>query len=138
MIPTTIAIGEDISVDFEGEKLQPTKTYRMALGDIRVQNYTDGQAAMKQAIFKALQTERYDHPKIYSNNYGVEFKDLIGKSIYYVIPEIERRITEALTWDERITEVKDFNFESKKGNILVNFTACTIFGEISSSVGVPV
>lgn len=138
MIPTTIE-NEDLSSDFEIVEApeQPTKTYYMALEKHRVQNWTDGQAAMKQAIFKILQTERYQHNQIYSDNYGVEFNDLYGQSTSYCVPEIERRITEALTWDERIERVSNFSFEINNRVISVNFTAYTIFGEVSiSNVGV--
>lgn len=132
MIPTTVE-NEELTADFElVENLeQPTKTYYMALEKHRVQNWTDGQAAMKQAIFKILQTERYQHNQVYSDNYGVEFNDLYGQATSYCVPEIERRITEALEWDERIERVSNFSFEINKRVISVNFTAYTVFGEVS-------
>lgn len=55
MIPSTTGFLEQ---DFEITE-QPTKTYRMNLESNRVRGYVDGQEAMKQAIFKILQTERY-------------------------------------------------------------------------------
>lgn len=135
MIPTTIGIGEDVSPDIVEEQDQPTFTYYMDL-EKRVQGTTDNLEAMKQVIFKILQTERYQYSKVYSNNYGVEFADLYGKSEYYVIPEIERRIREALTWDERIKGVNNFSFSKSKNKILVTFTAHTIFGVVESSAEV--
>ena len=132
MLPTTIENEADIT-DFElvEESEQPTKTYKMLLENNRVRGYADGQEAMKQAIFKILQTERYQHDQVYSDNYGVEFYDLYGQPAAYCVPEIERRITEALTWDERIQRVSNFSFEINKRIISVNFTAYTIFGEIA-------
>ena len=45
--------------------------------------------------------------------------------------KLERRITEALTWDDRIKSVDNFEFNiSKKGEILVTFTAHTVFGDV--------
>ena len=101
MIPTTVE-NETIKTDFTfvEEREQPTKTYKMLLDVSRVRGYTDKQEAIKQAIFKILQTERYQYKNVYSDNYGVEFWDLYGQSPAYCVPEIERRITEALTWDE--------------------------------------
>ena len=132
MLPTTIE-NETERTDFTlvEESEQPTKTYKMWLSENRVRSYTDKQDAMKQAIFKILQTERYQYKQVYSDNYGVEFWDLFGQSPAYCIPEIERRITEALTWDERIESVTDFSFEINKKVVSVNFTANTIFGEIA-------
>ncbi len=108
----------------------PTHTYGLDPVNNRVQGYKDGQTAMKQAIFKILQTERYKFPKIYSDNYGVELEELIGMPIPYVLPELERRITEALLWDERITTVSDFEFTVNKNDVLVTFTADTIYGTV--------
>lgn len=140
MIPTATAIADDLTNDFDvlEEVIQPTKTYHMRLDTMRVQGLTDGQEAMKQAIFKVLQTERYEYPEIYSDNYGVELWDLIGQPIPYVLPEIERRITEALTWDERIESVTDFDFNVQGKKVHVTFTAHTIYGEIAEETAVSI
>ncbi len=109
---------------------QPSKTYKMDLEGNTTRGYTDGLEAMKQAIFKILMTERYKYP-MYSWNYGVEFMDLFGEPVSWVCPEIERRITEALTWDERILSVTDFEFDlSRKGVVSVSFIVHTVFGDI--------
>ena len=126
MIPSTTAFLEQ---DFEIEE-QPTHTYKMNLASELVRGYTDNQEAMKQAIYKILNTERYQYV-IYSWNYGIELLDLYGEPVSYVCPELERRITEALTWDDRIKSVDNFEFNiSKKGEILVTFTAHTVFGDV--------
>lgn len=137
MIPTATATTDDLVNDFEvvTETMQPTKTYYMQLETMKVEGLTDGQAAMKQAIFKILQTERYQYP-VYSDNYGVELRELIGQPIPYVLPEIDRRITEALTWDERITNVTDFDFDVKKSKVHVTFTAHTIYGDLNIETAV--
>ena len=125
MIPSITGFEQD----FELEE-QPTYTYKMNLDTGSIRGYTDGLDAMKQAIFKILQTERYQYI-MYSWNYGIETLDLYGEPISYVCPELERRITEALTWDERIRSVDNFKFElPQKGMIHVSFTAHTIFGDV--------
>lgn len=126
MIPSTTGFLEQ---DFEITE-QPTKTYRMNLEANRVRGYVDGQEAMKQVIFKILQTERYQYI-MYSWNYGIETFDLYGEPVSWVCPELERRISEALLWDSRITSVDNFEFNiSKKGVIHVTFTAHTVFGDV--------
>ena len=128
MIPSTSAFFEQ---DFEIDE-QPTLTYQMNLNRKSIQGYTDKLEAMKQAIFKILSTERYQYV-MYSGNYGIELLDLYGEPITYVCPELERRITEALTWDKRIESVDDFEFDtSKKGEILVTFIAHTIYGDVAA------
>lgn len=116
----------------------PTKTYKMKLFGDRINGSTDEQEAMKQAIYKILNTERYSYP-IYSWNYGIELKDLFGKPKSFCKSEIKRRVKEALLQDERILEVSAFSFEDKKRRELaVTFTAKTIYGEINITKGVQI
>lgn len=52
--------------------------------------------------------------------------------VSFCIPEIERRITEALLQDTRIIAVENFEFETeKRGIVLVKFTVLTIFGSLN-------
>ncbi len=127
MIPSTSGF---LNQDFTLEQ-QPTKTYKMNLDtEDSVRGYTDEQEAMVQAIYKILNTERYKYV-MYSWNYGVELEDLFGEPVTYVIPELERRITEALMQDERILEVTDFEFDTpQRGTVHVTFTVNTKYGEI--------
>lgn len=142
MIPTTTET-EVLQQDFTltSERDLPTKTYRMVYDrkindEYRVSGKTDNLLAMRQAIFKIVNTERRMYNRVYSNNYGIELVDLYGMPMEYVIPEAQRRITEALTWDERITSVENFGFSNQKGKLTVTFTAKTIFGDVDSSVQV--
>ena len=59
--------------------------------------------------------------------------DLFGMPVIYVIPELERRITEALIQDERIESVDDFEFDSsEKRTVKASFTVHTIFGDVQT------
>jgi hypothetical protein len=127
MIPSTNGFLEQ---DFVIEE-QPSKTYKIHLDENIILGYADGQEAMVQVIFNILNTERYQYV-IYSWNYGIELIDLYGQPVSYVIPELKRRITEALTWDERIIGVDNFSFDVDKGKITCNFTVHTIFGDIET------
>lgn len=110
---------------------QTSKTYYLNIEKNTISNFCDGIEAMKQAIYCILNTERFEH-LIYSWNYGIELKHLIGENTTFVIPELERVITEALMQDTRITEVTDFEFEVKENTILAKFTVITTIGEIKA------
>lgn len=128
MIPSATAF---LKQDFEIEQ-QPTHTYKMDFEKKLVRGYTDNLEAMKQAIYKILNTERYQYV-MYSWNYGIELIDLYGEPISYVCPELERRITEALAWDDRIQSVDNFEFNIlRKGEIHVTFTVHTSFGDVAA------
>ena len=115
---------------------QPSKNYKMRIQDKIISSTCDGLESIKQVIYKILNTERYQY-SIYSWNYGVEFYDLIGEPVSFVCAEIERRITEALTQDDRINDVSDFEFNtSNKHEVVCTFTVHTTFGDMESQKGV--
>lgn len=118
----------------------PTNTYHIEHiegGEDRIVGYTDDLEAVKQAIYLILNIERYDYP-IYSWDYGIELKDLFGKPIPYVMAELPDRVKEALTMDNRITDVVDFEFERNKNKLHTTFTVKTIYGNVPSSVEVTI
>lgn len=112
----------------------PSKQHKMIFDADRILNTCDSLEAVKQSIFKILNTERYDY-LIYSWNYGIELKNLFGKSPMYVCPEIERMVKEALFQDDRITDIDGFEFDiSKNGVVSVSFTVHTIFGDLNEEM----
>ena len=116
-------------VDVEQE---PGKTYKMQQDDmsiLTIASSIDNTEAIKQAVYKILRTERYEH-EIYSWNYGLELKDLYGENIYYAAEELESRIEEALIVDDRIQGISDFSYEIlDKNTISVAFNVVTINDE---------
>lgn len=114
---------------------QSSHTFKLDIDNNIVLGMTDLQDAMKQAIYLTLETERFKWV-IFSWNYGAEFDDLFGMPISWVIPEVKRRITEALLQDARITAVDGFGFEVGKGILTVSFTARTVYGDIPIQKGV--
>ena len=125
MIPSTNGF---LSQDFTIEE-QTSRTYRMDFDKLNIRGFTEQQAAMAQAIYKIVNTERYQYI-IYSRNYGIELLDLFGQPISFVIPEIRRRVEEALLHDTRIESVDNFIFVVGKRTVLTRFTAHTIYGDI--------
>ena len=125
----------------------PTRTYKIEVRydpeetldeiDDRINGYTDDADAIKQAIYLILSTERYKHI-IYSWDYGVELLDLYGKPMPYVMAELPRRITEALTQDNRIKDCKDFEFTKNGKQLLTTFTVVTNAGDIPTELEVEV
>ncbi len=119
-------IDEEQESDFE-EYQEPSFTHAMYLteDEKRFLGKVDDEAAIKQAILKILNTERYES-EIYSWDYGIELKDLIGKSTLYVLSEIEERVTDAVTADDRIEDIEDFTAVAlDKHTLYITFTAVT-------------
>lgn len=121
---------DGLILDFE-EVIEPSKNYQLLYDKNRCVGFVDELEAMKQAIFLMLSVERYDHI-IYTWNFGVEFKDLFGKPVTYVASEAKRRIRDALLQDDRINEVDSFVVTTHKNKVHVQYTAHTIYGEITA------
>lgn len=129
MIPTTSGTQEESIVEFE-YKTQPDYSYKLNIESECIASYVDGLNAYKQAVYKILNTERYEH-LIYSWNYGVELKNLMGKPLSYVIPELEVRIKEAVMQDDRTENVYGFQFEQPKRGVLhVTFYCKSTLGTV--------
>ena len=128
MIPSTNTI---LNTDIEIEQ-QPSLNYKMQMIKEIIVGKCDKLEAMKQVVFKILNTERYQYI-IYSWNYGIELMDLYGMPLDYVCAELQDRITEALIQDDRINSVSDFDFTfPRKGEILCTFKVHTVFGDIEA------
>ena len=105
-----------------------SKTYKLT--ETGIQGFVDGPEALKQAIYKMLNTEKYEYP-IYSFFYGIELDHLIGKDAAYVKVELKRRIKECLLRDSRIESVDNFAFAVNGDKIACTFDVTSIYGEIS-------
>lgn len=112
----------------------PTRTYYWDRESNRITGLTDGVEAVKQAIYKVLNTERFDYV-IYSHNYGITLKDLFGKDKYITCAVLERRIRDTLSVDDRITDVFNFDFEVGRHSVHVTFNVKTVFGTASIKEG---
>ena len=135
MIPRNRLQG--ITMPAEAER-PPSVTYNWDIENDRIQGYTDGQIAMKQTCYHILMVERYQYV-VYSWNYGVELAALFGKQRNYCVPEIERRVSEALLYDDRVTTVEGFTFDlSQMEAVHTRFLVHTIHGDFDMNLEVPV
>lgn len=122
-----LPVSEDLSENYE-EEVMPSLTWKLDSETMTLEGTVDGIDSVKQAILCILNTERYEY-LIYSWNYGVELVELLGEPISYAVPELKRRIAEALEQDDRINGIRDFQFDiSNQGTVLVSFIVETIFG----------
>jgi hypothetical protein len=135
-------IDEEVVAEFEYTQ-EPGHTYRMKVDQEdgtagQVIGYIDGRDAVEQAVYKILNTERGEN-EIYRGQYGVEIDDLFGMPMPYVVPEVDRRIKEALLMDDRITAVGNFSFDlPRRGVLHVSFLVTSIYGEIEITQNIEV
>mgnify|MGYP001286649686 FL=1 len=115
------------------EVQQPSKTYKLDFEKRRIFGMTDGLEAVKQAVFKILQTDRFRY-LIYSPDYGMEWNGLVGANPAFIRSELRRRITEALIQDDRIEDVTDFQIDVTGDAATVRFTVVSSFGSFTQEV----
>lgn len=115
---------------------RPSKNYKMDAEHNIINGNVDELDAVKQAVFKILNTQRYQYP-VYSWDYGIETEDLFGEPADYVCAELERRVREALTADDRIDSVDGFKFDiSEKRVVKASFSVHSIYGSFDDSKAV--
>jgi hypothetical protein len=87
---------------------------------------THGIQTLRQWIEQALRTDQGAHP-IHSDNYGmVRPFDAIGEPLGSVTSmDIEQRISDALTFHQRIVGIQDFrmSYDANDDYLLISFTA---------------
>lgn len=107
----------------------PCLNHKMNFKQKRIYGKIDSVDSVMQSVYKIINTERYRYI-IYSDDYGIELEDLMGKPVSYAAAELPSRIRDALLYDDRIISVDNFNFNSEKRHSLsCEFTVNSIFGE---------
>jgi Protein of unknown function (DUF2634) len=109
---------------------QPSKTYYLDFENGRIGPMIDGDLALRQFIIKTIMTPRSRY-LIYDDEYGTELEDLIGADVTdaFLQEEIPRVIREALIYDDRIADVRDFVVRREKDVVFIEFTIEKVDGE---------
>ena len=113
------------------------RTWKLNDKDKTIVGMIDDIDAVKQAVFCYLNIERFQWI-IYSWQIGIETKHLYGEPIDWVCSEIERVVQEALSIDNRILEIDNFEFEIEKRKIISKFTVKTVYGGFNHKMEVDI
>jgi len=112
-----MALSPEVSVpdlNSEEETIEPLRTYRIDFEKNEITSeIIEGLDAVSQFVHTRLRTPRYVYP-IYSTDEGNEIEALLSDkevTVEFKKMELPRLITEALIYDERISDVTDFNVE---------------------------
>lgn len=110
---------------------QPSKTYALDFDTGEIKGKVDKRKAIEQFIRKAITTLRFIYP-IYTDDYACEVRNLAGKgfSDAFIKSEIKRMVTEAISYDSRISNVYNFNIRLNGDDVYVGFTTDTVEGTV--------
>lgn len=98
-------------------------------------NVSEPQANLEsilQAVRFALETERFMYP-IMGSNFGMSWSDLIGADYDFLRSEVVSRVKDALSIDDRIISVGDFNFVKQDDSVLITMIVKTTVGDVNAS-----
>ena len=114
---------------------QPDRTWYINKETQRIQGDCDGWQAVRQAVEIILNVERFRW-QIYRPYSGMQWEGLIGQDPGYVASELQRRITAALTMDDRVRGISDFAYSVNGNTLSASFTVNTVYGSEQTSVEV--
>jgi len=128
-IPITIT-------DLSEDSSRTYRTYALDLDKGRIIGIIDYMDAVNQFIRKSLITPRF-RCLIYDNQFGSEIKERItanDATREYIEAELPRLVKDAISYDPRIIDVYDFEFEfvtdkEQRGSVRIQATVSTIYGE---------
>lgn len=107
---------------------QPSLTWRINDKTKELEGTVDGLDAVRQAAEIILSCQRYRW-QIYQPYSGIELDGLIGQDPGYVTAQVLRRVTEALTVDDRITGVSDFTPTVQGDTLHASMVINTVYGD---------
>lgn len=112
---------------------QPSLTWLINRQTMRVQCMNEGLDAVRQAVEIYLNTVRFRW-QIYTPRIGTELDTLIGEESDLIESELPRMVTEALEVDDRVLEVRDFEFTIAGDSMTVTFVVVTVFGTFTEEI----
>lgn len=115
---------------------QPSLSWYINKDTNRIEGTVDGHAAVRQAVEIILNVERFRW-QIYRPYSGMEWDGLIGQDPGYVGAELQRRVIDALTVDDRVTGISDYDYTVDGASLSAVFTVNTVYGSIAESLEVP-
>jgi phage baseplate assembly protein W len=118
---------DEETADDSTADLEPSLTYELNFYDGTIGDLIDGTDALKQFIYKAIITARSRY-LIYTDDYGCELEDLLGGTLTPSLleTEVERMVTEALIYDDRIDDVTDIESTQVGDTLTISFTVVPV------------
>lgn len=124
----------DLSNGIEQQQ-SPSLTWGIDHETRRIVGMVDQLDAVRQAVSAYLNIRRFRW-QIFRPYSGSELDGLIGFPSGYVGAELQRRIRDALTVDDRISGISDFSCTSDDDTLRASFTVQCVYGSFPASMEV--
>ena len=114
---------------------QPGRTWYIDKSTNRIRGECDNWLAVRQAVEIILNVQRFRW-QIYTPYSGMDWRNLIGNEPGYVAAELQRRVREALLMDDRVLDIRDYQYTIEDDMLTASFTVVTVYGDIPQTVEV--
>lgn len=131
----TLPEGNGINIQDVVFESQPDLTWWRDPGTNRIVGAADGHKAVAQAVEVMLLVERFRW-QIYKPFFGMQWEGLLGQNPGYVAAELQRRIREAVTIDDRVTGISNFSYTISGDTMTAEVTVNTVYGPLNQTVEV--
>lgn len=131
----TLPEGSGINIQDVVFESQPDLTWWRDPDTNRIVGTADGHKAVAQAVEVMLLVERFRW-QIYKPFFGMQWEGLLGNNPGYVAAELQRRIREAVTIDDRVTGISDFSYTISGDTMTAQVTVDTVYGPLNQTVEV--
>ena len=131
----TLPEGSGINVQNVEFASQPDLTWWRDPDTNRIVGMADGHKAVAQAVEVMLLVERFRW-QIYKPFFGMQWEGLLGQNPGYVAAELQRRIREAVTIDDRVTGISNFSYTISGDTMTAQVTVDTVYGPLNQTVEV--
>ena len=131
----TLPQGNGVNIQNVVFQSQPDLTWWRDPDTNRIVGTADGHRAVAQAVEVMLLVERFRW-QIYKPFFGMQWEGLLGNNPGYVAAELQRRIREAVTIDDRVTGISDFSYTISGDTMTAQVTVNTVYGPLNQTVEV--
>lgn len=131
----TLPEGNGINIQDVVFESQPDLTWWRDPDTNRIVGTADGHKAVAQVVEVMLLVERFRW-QIYKPFFGMQWEGLLGNNPGYVAAELQRRIREAVTIDDRVTGISDFSYTISGDTMTAQVTVDTVYGPLNQTVEV--
>ena len=114
---------------------QPGRTWYIDKSTNRIRGECDNWLAVRQAVEIILNVQRFRW-QIYTPYSGMDWRNLIGNGPGYVAAELQRRVREALLMDDRVLDIRDYQYTIEDDMLTASFTVVTVYGDIPQTAEV--
>lgn len=112
-------------------ELNQNKTFKLDMNNNKMVGTCTDLEALKMSVYCILGIAKDKYP-IYSFEYGSRLEELIGEPIPIAVALLEYYIKEALTKDDRIIDVTDFEYNVERNKVYASFTVVSDLGEFNA------